>query len=196
MIEIGKTLVSEELFKRKFVCDLNACKGACCVEGDSGAPLEKEEMQFLDADYEKIKPFMRAEGIAAVEAQGKYVVDPYDGDDVTPLVNNRECAYVSFNEQGVALCAIEQAHAAGKTKFKKPISCHLYPVRTKKYRSFEAVNYDEWDICAPACACGDKLDVPVFKFAKDALIRKYGQDWYDELGEVYKAYVDSQTPKK
>jgi hypothetical protein len=196
MIEIGKTLVSEELFKRKFVCDLNACKGACCVEGDSGAPLEKEEMQFLDADYEKIKPFMRAEGIAAVEAQGKYVVDPYDGDDVTPLVNNRECAYVSFNEQGVALCAIEQAHAAGKTKFKKPISCHLYPVRTKKHRSFEAVNYDEWDICAPACACGDKLDVPVFKFAKDALIRKYGQDWYDELGEVYKAYVDSQTPKK
>lgn len=193
MIEIGKTLVSEELFKRKFVCDLNACKGACCVEGDSGAPLEKEEMQFLDADYEKIKPFMRAEGIAAVEAQGKYVVDPYDGDDVTPLVNNRECAYVSFNEQGMALCAIEQAHAAGKTQFKKPISCHLYPVRTKKYRSFEAVNYDEWDICAPACACGAKLDVPVFKFTKDALIRKYGHDWYDELGEVYKAYMQSNS---
>lgn len=191
MIEIGKTLVSEELFKRKFVCDLNACKGACCVEGDSGAPLEKEEMQLLDTDYEKIKPFMRAEGIAAVEAQGKYVVDPYDGDDVTPLVNNRECAYVSFNEQGIALCAIEQAHAAGKTQFKKPISCHLYPVRTKKYRSFEAVNYDEWDVCAPACACGAKLDVPVFKFTQNALIRKYGQEWYDELNEVYKAYIKS-----
>jgi len=185
MIAIENTLVSDLLLEKKFVCDLHACKGACCVEGESGAPLEKEEIEILQGILEKVKPFMNAEGIAEVEKEGVFVIDS-DGDIVTPLVEgDKHCAFAVF-EKGIAACAIEKAYLAGKIKFKKPVSCHLYPVRITKYKEFEAVNFHSWNVCKPARTCGNKLNVPVFKFLKEPLIRKYGKNWYEELEEAYK----------
>ncbi|MBL0046591.1 MAG: DUF3109 family protein [Bacteroidetes bacterium] len=180
MIEIDNTLVSDDILERKFVCDLNACKGECCVAGDSGAPLEKEEAEILAKIYPTVKPFMNAEGIAEIEKMGVSLIDS-DGDLVTPLVDGvKHCAFVIF-ENSIAKCSIEKAFYAGKVDFKKPISCHLYPVRITKYKHFEAVNYEEWDVCKPACNCGEKLDVPVYKFLKEPLVRKFGNDWYAQL---------------
>lgn len=180
LIEIDDKIVSLDLFEKKFVCDLNACKGACCIEGDAGAPLTFEEADILEEELEAIKPYMRKEGIEAVEKNGVFYVD-WDNEPVTTLVNDAECAFVYFDEQGITKCAVEQAHKEGKTKFKKPISCHLYPIRTKKYESFEALNYDEWKICNPACSLGEQLGVKVYQFLKEPIIRKYGEPFFQEL---------------
>lgn len=179
MIAIGDTIVSEHLLEKKFVCDLNACKGECCVAGDAGAPLEKKELKILKNIYELVKPYMAADGIEAIEQQGFYVIDD-DKDYTTPLVDGKHCAFVIFND-GIAKCSIERAHAEGKVDFKKPISCHLFPVRINKFKDYQAVNYSHWDICKPACECGKKLDVPVYKFLKEPLIRKFGEKWYAQL---------------
>lgn len=188
MIALGHTLISEDIFDKKFVCDLNACKGECCVSGDSGAPLNKKELKTLDKVYPEVKPYMNAKGIAAVEKQGTYVLDS-DGDYTTTLVSEgAECAFVYFDEKNIAKCAIEKAYMDGKIDWKKPISCHLYPIRISEYREYDAVNYHSWHICKPACECGQQLNVPVFKFLKDPLIRKYGESWYEELEKVYTAY--------
>jgi hypothetical protein len=177
VIEIEGKILSRDLFEKKFVCDLSACKGACCVEGSSGAPLTEEEIHILEDIYEDVKPFLPKKGVKALEKQGAWVIDA-DGDYTTPLVaEEKECAYTIF-ENGMALCGIEKAHKEGKVKFKKPISCHLYPIRTRQYQTFEALNYDVWHLCKPACACGEKLQVPVYKFLKEALIRKYGEEFY------------------
>ena len=184
MIQVEGKIISLDIFEKYFVCDLNACKGACCVEGDSGAPLLKEEENILDKIYEKVKPYMRKEGIIEIENQGVAVYDS-DGDLTTPLVNNCECAFVTF-ENGITKCTIEKAYLDGKTDFKKPISCHLFPIRIKQYRDFDAVNYEEIKICKPACECGSKLEVPVYAFLKEPLIRKYGEDWYQKLLEATK----------
>ena len=186
MIQIGRTLISEELLTEAFQCDLEACKGACCVEGDAGAPLELEEADLLEQEYEAIAPYLLEEGKAAIEQQGKSVIDS-DGDLGTPLVNGGACAYAVF-EGGKALCGIEQAWKEGATSFRKPVSCHLYPVRIQSYQSFDAVNYHRWNICSPACALGRALQQPVFVFLKDALIRRFGAEWYAELEEVYQLY--------
>lgn len=183
MIIIDKTLVSDELFSEQFVCDLASCKGACCVEGSSGAPLEEDELQILEDIYDDVKPFLRPEGIAAIEKEGFFVVDQ-DGDFTTTLVNNKECAYVTFDGNGTAKCGIEQAYRAGKVSWPKPISCHLYPIRIKALNDFDAVNYHKWHICAPACECGAKMQVPVFRFCREAIIRKYGEDYYAMLEEA------------
>jgi hypothetical protein len=180
LIEIEDKVVSTQIFENKFVCDLNACKGACCVEGDAGAPLTFEEVSILEDELEAIKPYMRKEGIEAVEKQGVFYMDQ-DNEPVTTLVNDSECAFVFFDETGITKCAVEQAHREGKTEFKKPISCHLYPIRVKQFNDFKALNYDKWSICAPACACGDQLDVPVFKFLKEPLIRAFGESFFNEL---------------
>ena len=156
LVEIGDKVVSTQLFERKFVCDLNACKGACCIEGDAGAPLTIEEVSIIEDDLEHLTPYMRKEGVEAVEKQGVFYIDQ-DNEPVTTLVNNAECAFVYFDENGSTKCAIERAHLEGKTDFKKPISCHLYPIRVKKFNAFTALNYDQWDICNPACACGHIL---------------------------------------
>ena len=180
MLAIGNTIVSEELIEKKFVCDLTRCKGACCVEGESGAPLEKEERQMLEEVYPVIKDTLTKEGRESIEEQGTWIKDA-DGDFVTPLVGGyRECAYTLF-ENGIAKCAIEKAFFAGKVNFRKPISCHLYPVRITKYKAYDAVNYEKWSVCKPACKLGESLKVPVYVFVKDALIRKYGVEWYGEL---------------
>jgi hypothetical protein len=179
MIAIDNTIVSEHLLEKKFVCDLNACKGECCVAGDSGAPLEEEEIAILEDIWDEVKPYLPKDGVKAIEKQGVFVIDS-DNDFTTPLVKGKHCAFTIF-DGGIAKCGIEQAFYDGKTKWKKPISCHLYPVRISKYKDYEAVNYSKWDICKPACECGAKLDVPVYKFLKEPLIRKYGKGWYKQL---------------
>lgn len=180
MLQIDDKVVSLEVLKEEFVCNLSACKGACCVEGDAGAPLEKSELKILAKEFPKFKSYLRPEGIRAVEKQGTSVKD-VDGEWVTPLRDGKECAYTVFDKGGTAMCGIELAWKDGKTAFRKPISCHLYPVRTKRYPTFEAVNYSRWHICAEACSLGQQLKVPVYKFLREALIRKYGEAWYAEL---------------
>lgn len=180
MIEIGDKLISEDLFAEEFVCNLSKCKGACCVEGDAGAPLEPVETEILKEIFPLIKDFLRPEGIAAIEAQGTHVIDR-DGDLVTPLVNGKECAYVIFDANGITKCGIEKAYEHDAINWQKPISCHLYPIRTVEYRTFTALNYHEWPICSPACTLGKELQVPVYKFLKTPLIRKYGAEFYQTL---------------
>jgi hypothetical protein len=192
MIQIDDALLSEDLFSKKFVCDLSACKGACCVEGDSGAPLEAEEINELEEALDDIKPYMRKEGLEVVEKTGVFTVDT-DGEYVTPLVNGEECAFVSFDKNGTAKCAIEQAHRDGKTDFLKPISCHLYPIRVTRLKDYDALNYHHWPICDPARECGAKLDVKVFKFLKEPIIRKYGPSFYEKLEEADKLIESSKS---
>lgn len=183
MFQLGKTIVSEDILKKDFLCNLSACKGACCIAGDAGAPLEEEETKILKEIYPKLKPFLRKEGIAAIESQGTSVIGE-DGEYETPLINGADCAYVTFDKKGTALCGIEEAYNQGEISWKKPISCHLYPVRVQNYSEFSAVNYHQWYICDAACLLGKELQVPIYKFIKDALLRKFGQDWYDQLEKI------------
>ena len=182
MFQIGNTIVSDEIIENEFVCNLSACKGQCCIDGDAGAPLLKDEIEILDKIYDTVKPYLRQEGIQAIEEQGKWVIGA-DGEYETTLVNGSECAYVIFDGDTV-LCGIEQAYNEGLIDYKKPISCHLYPIRIKEYSQFSAVNYHRWHICDDACTLGKELEVPVYKFLKAPLIRKYGEDWYKELDTV------------
>ena len=183
MIQIDDKLISEDLFSDEFVCNLANCKGICCVEGDAGAPLDEDETKILDEIYPKIKPYLRPEGIQAIEEQGTYTLD-FEGDLVTPLVNNAECAYVIFDEKGYTKCAIEKAYEDGVIDWQKPISCHLYPIRITEYSNFSAINYHEWDICSDACTLGKELGVKVYQFLKKPLIRKYGEEFYQTLSEA------------
>ncbi|WP_375242637.1 DUF3109 family protein [Lacinutrix sp.] len=183
MFQLGKTIVSEAIIENDFVCNLSACKGACCIDGDAGAPLTKDETQILEDIYPKVKPFLRQESIAVIEAQGTSITTAL-GELETPLINGADCAYVIFDEKNTALCAIEEAYNQGEVSWKKPVSCHLYPIRVKEYTEFSAINYDKWEICDDACSLGKELQVPVYKFVKEALIRKFGEDWYAELEKV------------
>ena len=187
MIQLGKTLVSEDIIDKDFVCNLSACKGACCVDGDAGAPLEESELKILMDIYPKVKPFLRPEGIKAIEEQGLFTTS--DGEHETTLIDGKDCAYVTFDEKNTAMCGIEEAYNQGETSWKKPISCHLYPVRVQDYSEFSAVNYHKWQICDDACTLGKELQVPVYKFVKQALIRKFGEDWYAELEKVAEEYL-------
>ena len=182
MIQIDDKLISEDLFSEEFVCNLAKCKGICCVDGDAGAPLDEDETKILDEIYPKIKSYLRPEGIQAIEEQGTYTLD-FEGDLVTPLVNNAECAYVIFDEKGYTKCAIEKAYEDGVIDWQKPISCHLYPIRITEYSNFSAINYHEWDICSDACTLGKELGVKVYQFLKKPLIRKYGEEFYQTLSE-------------
>lgn len=190
MFQLEKTIVSEDIFDKQFVCNLSACKGACCVEGEAGAPLDKNEVSILETIYPKVKPFLRQEGIVAIESQGTSIVSEF-GDLETPLVDGKECAYVIFDQNNIAKCGIEAAYHAGVIDWQKPISCHLYPVRLQNYSSFVAVNHHVWEICDDACTLGKELKVPVYKFVKTALIRKFGEDWYAQLEEIAEQYKAS-----
>ncbi len=191
MIIIDDTLISDEIYTESFVCDLPACHGGCCVHGDAGAPLEKEETQILENIYPLIKGYMLPRGIDAIDEQGCFTED-FDGEYTTPLVNNGECAYVYFDENNIAKCGIEKAWEEKKHDFRKPISCHLYPVRITKYPNYEAINYHRWPICDPARTNGQKINVKIYEFLKEALIRKYGQEWYDQLHH----YIQVSNGKK
>ncbi len=187
MIEIDNKLVSEELFSERFVCDLSACKGECCVAGDAGAPLETKEIDIIRQNLNQIKPFMTEEGKNEISSNDIYYYDK-DGTPVTTLVNDAACAFVYF-EGDVAKCSIEKAYQEGSIDFIKPISCHLYPVRVKKLKFYDALNYDRWDICKPACECGSELNVPIYRFLKGPLIRAYGEDFFKKLEIVDKEYI-------
>ncbi len=182
MFQLGKTIVSEDILEKEFVCNLSACKGGCCIDGDAGAPLAESEKVILEEIYPAVKPFLRPEGVAAIEEQGTWVIGT-DGTLETPLIDNKDCAYVIFDGQ-TALCGIEQAYNQGLISWKKPVSCHLYPIRVKDFFEFAAVNYDRWEICDDACSLGKELEVPVYKFVKEALVRRFGADWYAELEKV------------
>ena len=180
MIKIGETLISDDVLENFFLCDLEVCKGACCVEGDLGAPLEIEELKALEDNYGKIKPFLSEEGRKAIEKQGLYILD-FEGDYSTPTIGGKECAFAIYDENGSLKCGIEKAHELGTIDFKKPISCHLYPIRISKNITNIAVNYDQWHICNSACLLGEKLKVPLYQFLKEPLIRKFGEEWYSQL---------------
>jgi hypothetical protein len=190
MFQLGKTIVSEEIIENDFVCNLSACKGGCCVDGNAGAPLEEKETEILVDVYRAVKPFLRKEGIDAIEDQGAFVKGE-DGEWETPLVNGSECAYVVFDQNGIVKCGIEEAYDKGVIGWKKPVSCHLYPVRVQEYSTLTAVNYHRWEICDPACSLGATLQVPIYQFVKDALIRKFGKSWYAELEQVAKEHLKS-----
>jgi hypothetical protein len=180
MIVLQNTVISDDIKEKFFVCNLEKCKGACCVEGDLGAPLETEELQILADNYEQIKPYLSDAGRQAIAEQGLYIKD-WEDDFSTTTIGNRECAYAIYDENLTLKCGIEQAYLDGKISWKKPISCHLYPIRITKYDGFEALNYDKWQICNPACSFGADLGVRVYQFLKEPLIRKYGAEWYQEL---------------
>jgi hypothetical protein len=181
MLSAENALISSQLADVCFCCDLDACKGACCVEGDAGAPITEEEISVLEDVIDLIKPFMSEKGLTVIDKIGVFEYDN-DGNFVTPLVNNRECAFVVF-ENEIAFCAIEKAWKENAQPFRKPVSCHLYPIRITPYDGFDAINYHEWHICKPALKKGKELDLPLYRFTKDALIRKYGEDWYNSFYE-------------
>ncbi len=179
MINIDNTIISEDVIKIQFVCDLNACHGDCCVEGDEGAPLEENEIGELEDALEEIIPYMRPEGIDVIDRNGVFDYG-MEGDYVTPLVNDKECAFVYF-EKNIAFCAIEKAYLEGKINFIKPISCHLYPIRITEYADFDAINYHKWPVCNSALKLGKQKGIAVYQMLKEPLIRKYGADWYQKL---------------
>lgn len=182
MIIVENAVISDDIKENFFVCNLEKCKGACCVEGDMGAPLEVDELKTLEDIYEDVKPYLTKEGQEVIEKEGKYVKD-VDGDFCTPTIGGKECAYAIRDKKGILKCGIEQAHKEGKVDFKKPISCHLYPLRITPYDHYDAINYHRWHICNPACSLGRELHVPLYRFLKEALVRKYGEEWYEELIE-------------
>ena len=193
MIAIDNILISNQVVEEQFVCDLNKCKGGCCVDGDAGAPLDRKELVELDNAYEKVLPYLTQKSKKALEKQGRYVYDKEFG-WVTPTINSSICVYGIKDERGIVKCGIEQAYNDGKTTWKKPLSCHLYPIRTKKSNDgkSEYVNYEpREDLCKAACTLGKKLKVPTYIFLKDALIRKYGEEFYETLC----ATAEHQKPK-
>lgn len=180
MLQIDDTLISLDLLDVHFICNIPKCKGSCCVHGDSGAPINMAEKEMLEKLLPEIWDDLSYSAKALIKEQGVSFTDS-EGDLVTSIINGKECVFTYFDENGHCKCAIEKAFYEGKTDFKKPISCHLYPVRLKKYPTFTAVNYDTWDICKPALTLGKREGVPVFKFLKEPLIRRFGEDWYSEL---------------
>lgn len=188
MISIDKTLISSQIGEVCFCCDLAVCKGACCIEGDAGAPLSEQEISILEDNIAAIKAFMTPEGVQEVEKNGVFEYD-HDMNYVTPLVNHRECAFVIYEDEK-AVCAIEKSWIAGVQAFRKPVSCHLYPIRITNYDDFDAINYHEWHICRAAITKGRELNIPLFQFVKDALIRKYGKEWFDDFEKEMNRQLD------
>ncbi len=183
MIAIDNKLVSDEIIDEQFVCDLNKCKGGCCVDGDAGAPLLVSELDNMNEIYEAVLPYLTEESKMEIERQGRYVYDKEFG-WVTPTIASKVCVYGITDEKGIVKCGIEQAYYDGKVTWKKPISCHLYPIRIKQSRDkkTEYVNYEpREDLCQGGCSLGKKLQVPVYVFLKEALTRKYGQAFYEAL---------------
>ena len=194
MIEIEDKIISDDLFEKKFVCDLQKCKGVCCVEGDSGAPLTKKEILDIDKNISKIKTEMSPTGLSILEKKDFYYVDS-DGDQVTSLINEKECVFVVYDQNKIAKCSIESAFRKNKINFNKPISCHLYPIRVKNHENFQAINVDSWHICQPACKCGTELNVPVFKFLKNAIVRSWGLNFFQQLDSVYDQFFNQKKAK-
>jgi hypothetical protein len=181
MIAIDNVLISDQVIEEHFVCDLVKCKGGCCVDGDAGAPLENNELKELKSVYNKVSSYLTKEGRLKIESEGKYIYDSEFG-WVTPTISNGMCAYGVVDKKGIVKCGIEQAYNDGKISWKKPISCHLFPIRIKRAGKTELVNYEpREDLCSPACELGKKLKVPTYQFLKEPIIRKYGEDFFEAL---------------
>lgn len=180
MVEVGDVVVSLDIFKEKFLCDLKACQGACCIEGDAGAPVELEEIAAIEEALPVIWNDLSLKARGVINKQGVAYVDK-EGDLVTSIVNGKDCAFTCYDEHGCCFCALERAYRQGKIKFCKPISCFLYPIRVKKRGAFSALNYNRWDVCKAAVVLGQKEDLPVYKFLKEPLVQKFGEAWYQEL---------------
>lgn len=193
MLAIENVLISDEIIEKKFVCDLSKCHGGCCVDGDAGAPLLDEELGQLEEVYEPVKPYLTDKGIKVIEKEGKYVFDD-EGGYVTPTIGGAMCAY-GIVENGIVKCGIEKAYNEGKINFKKPLSCHLFPIIIEPHDGYDAMNYEPREyLCRPACRLGEKLKIPVYRFLKEAIIRKYGEPFYEAL-EAYD-HMHQQSPDK
>lgn len=183
MIQIKDTLISEDVFETCFVCDLGKCKGMCCVEGDAGAPLTHEEYEAIKDVLPKIWDDLSLKARELIEKQGIAYIDD-DGELVTSIIKGRECVFTYFDADGVCRCAIDNAFREGKISVQKPISCHLYPIRLRKYDDFTALNYDRWSVCRPALRLGKKTGIKLYQFLKEPLIRKFGEEWYQEVCQI------------
>ena len=190
MLQIGKTIISLDVIQKEFCCDLDKCKGACCVDGDSGAPLTLDEAIQIEEMYPDFAEYLSDMNKAEIEKQGFSVIDS-DGDLVTPIVGNNECVFTFTDEAGITKCAIEKAYFEKHLAFRKPVSCHLFPIRITEYKRFDAVNYQELDICKPGRICGKSNGMPLWQYLKEPLIRKYGQEWYKEF-----TYAAENLPKE
>jgi hypothetical protein len=190
MLQIDNTIVSINLIEQRFACDLGACRGCCCRYGDSGAPLTKEEALILEKIWTDVKPLLRPEGIKAIEENGTSITD-FEGECVTPLVGNEECAYTII-ENGIWLCGIERAWFNRTITFRKPLSCHLFPVRVKNYADFKAVNFEEWPICRPAVTEGTEKNIMLYRFLREPLERAFGREWYEKLQFAAEEYEKSK----
>ena len=194
MLVIDHTILPEALFSQCFCCDLQRCRGACCIEGDAGAPLEEEEVGELEDLLPDILPFMTAAGREVVEKGGVFDYD-MDGCLVTPLVNDRECVFM-YEEEGCALCAIEKAFLERRIPFRKPISCHLYPIRIERKNWYDVLQYHRWDICDPARACGAGKGIPLIEYLKEPLVRKYGEEWYRKVQDALASRKEASSVLK
>lgn len=188
MLQIQHTLVSLDLIEKFFVCDLDSCLGACCIEGDAGAPVTPKEAGILKEKWETVEGDMAPRAILEVKEEGVTYVDQ-EGDLVTQIVDGKDCVFTCYAPGGKCLCALEKAFRAGRLEDIKPISCRLYPVRIKEYDGFTAVNFHKWKICKPAEIKGRTLGVRAYEFLKEPLISRFGQEWYDELALTAKEYL-------
>lgn len=190
MIKVDHCLVSEDVVDQAFACNVLACKGACCIEGDAGAPLDPEEIDIIQQNIETIKTEMDDTGLAVLEKDGFAEQDPFDMKDVTTCKENKECVFV-VRKDGILNCAIEIANKKNDFSFPKPISCHLYPIRLDKYNEYYALNYHRWSICSDACTKGRDENIMVYQFAQNALERKFGKEWYATLETAVKEFLNT-----
>lgn len=184
LIEVGGVVLTTELFTECFCCDLDACKGICCVEGDSGAPLTMDEVGELENVLDDVWPDLSAKAQSLLDTQGVAYTD-CEGDLVTSIVNGKDCVFTCYGKDGCCFCATDKAFREGRTAWPKPISCALYPIREKKIgQTLVGLQYHRWDVCRPAVEKGRQLNLPIYRFLKEPLIRRFGEAWYEELCEV------------
>lgn len=193
MFQINDTIIASDIIEENFLCDLSACKGECCVEGESGAPLENEEVKIIEELLPQVWDDLSPAARAVIEQQGVAYKD-YDGEMVTSLVNGEDCVFTYYDEKGICKCIIEKAYREGRVDFYKPISCHLYPIRLQKYKEFTAVNYHRWNVCKAAVALGNKKGLKIYQFLKEPLVRRFGESWYNELSLVAEEYEKQSKP--
>ncbi|MBR3566226.1 MAG: DUF3109 family protein [Paludibacteraceae bacterium] len=183
MIQVGNTILSLDILEKEFCCNLDVCHGCCCIEGDAGAPLEDDEVQIIERLLPRIWNDLTPEARQIIEQQGVSYLDK-DGERVTSIVNNKDCVFARVDNTGMCYCVFDRAFRAGRIEWQKPISCHLYPIRVKKFGDLIGLNYHRWDICHCARQLGKKEHLKVYQFLREPLIRRFGQQWYEELENV------------
>ncbi|MFT3992700.1 MAG: DUF3109 family protein [Dysgonomonas sp.] len=191
MFQIDDTIIALDVVEENFLCDLSACKGECCVEGDSGAPLEDEEVKIIEDLLPHVWNDLSPQAQELIKKEGVAYKDT-DGEMVTSIVHGKDCVFTYYDEKGICKCAIEKAYKEGKTDFYKPISCHLYPIRLQRYKEFTAVNYHRWRVCKAAVALGNSKGLKIYQFLKGPLIRRFGEDWYQELDTIAHEYAKNK----